>query len=45
MLKVVNYNLSFNVMKHSDEFVDGMTTIKQVENDLNRIKQISSESK
>lgn len=28
MLKVVNYQLSFNVMKHSDEFVEGMTNIK-----------------
>lgn len=53
LLKVVNYQLSFNVMKHSMEFgrllfnfiVDGMQNVKRVQDDLTDIKGYSSESK
>lgn len=32
-------------MKHSDEFVEGMTNIKELQDDLSQIKSTSSTSK
>lgn len=38
MHKVVGLLLSFNVMKHSDEFVQGISNINEVKEDINCIK-------
>eukprot|EP00347_Sterkiella_histriomuscorum_P004249 403361175 len=43
--KVVNLQLSFSVMKHSDEFVEGMANIKGLQDDLGHVKTISHNSR
>ena len=43
--RVVNCNLSFSVMSNSEHFVDGMTNIKGVEQDLSSIKDTAADSK
>lgn len=36
--KVIGFQLSFNVMKRSEDFVDGLTTIRSIEQNLCDIK-------
>jgi hypothetical protein len=43
--KVINALLAYNVMKNADSFVDGLTTVKGLSDDLQSIKQITSNSK
>jgi hypothetical protein len=45
ILKVVNCQLSFNVMRHSDEFVEGMTMFREIEENLVKIRDITKNSR
>ncbi|CDW71082.1 UNKNOWN [Stylonychia lemnae] len=42
--KVISYQLSFSVMKNSDKFVEGVTNIKGIQDDLQIVKEISQNS-
>ena len=45
LLKIVKFQLSFNVMQHSEQFIEGTNYIKGIEQDLAAIRELGHGSK